>query len=151
MRLTAAGITKADADLRAMVDRVRNLKSAMDAGANDIRTLIDTAFRNSQDPSTGKAWDSLAQSTIDKRRKSSSKPLVDTGRLRGSVTTEATNKTISYGTNVEYAGFHQFGTKHIPMRAFMPTAFDPNTPAGKTIERIRNRIRNFILTGESKA
>jgi phage gpG-like protein len=61
-------------------------------------------------------WKPLAKSTIARRRKKSSKPLLDTGRLRRSVTGKGgknvyniTKHWLVMGTNVEYARIHQQG------------------------------------------
>lgn len=85
-------------------------------------------------------WVPLASSTILRRRKGSSAPLQDTGRLRMSIQPEVQgNKlTIGTGTNVSYASYHQTGVgpfsgksgkgkttfQHpgIPQRRFLPTA-----------------------------
>jgi phage virion morphogenesis protein len=54
-------------------------------------------------------------------------PLVDTGRLRDSITYRASNDGVEVGTNVVYAAIHQFGgmagrkqAAHIPARPYMP-------------------------------
>lgn len=76
--------------------------------------------------STGAAWAPLAPSTIAK--KGHSRILVETGRLGVSLTqpghpdaiTEIVDEPgqggFSRGTGVEYAGFHQAGTKRMPAR-----------------------------------
>ena len=140
-----------------MVARVKSLKPAMEAGALDIKKLVDDAFYKSIDPNTGVAWKPLQESTTDRRRqgpgpasrKRIHKPLVDTGRLRGSIATKAFDKSITYGTNVEYAGPHQFGTKKIPQRRFLPTDFSTG-PAAVTAQKIIRRILNYIIKGTAK-
>ncbi len=54
-------------------------------------------------------------------------PLVDTGRLRDSITYQASDDGVEVGTNVVYAAIHQFGGMagrgqkvHIPARPYMP-------------------------------
>ncbi|MDB4311888.1 phage virion morphogenesis protein [bacterium] len=72
-----------------------------------------------------KAWKQLAQSTIDARRKGkgkgSAKILMDTGRLRQSVTQmpqvnrlavmKRDRRGFSFGTKLKYAAAHNFGKK----------------------------------------
>lgn len=149
MRITAKGITETNKHLQEMVARVKSLKPAMEAGALDIKKLVDDAFYKSIDPNTGTAWQPLAESTIKKRRQGSSKPLIDTGRLRGSIATKAGDKSITYGTNVVYGGPHQFGTKKIPQRRFLPTDFSTG-PASATAQKIVRRILNYITKGVAK-
>jgi phage gpG-like protein len=56
------------------------------------------------------------------------RPLIDTGTLMRSVTARTpttgsirklTKTELVIGTNVEYAPYHQYGTKHIPARPFL--------------------------------
>lgn len=127
---------------------MKSLRPAMEAGALDIKKLIDDSFYKSMDPNTGAAWEPLAESTIERRRKGSSKPLVDTGRLRSSIATKAGDRSILYGTNVSYAGPHQYGTKRIPRRRFMPTDLTAG-PASVTAKKIIRRIINYIVNGKA--
>ncbi len=48
-------------------------------------------------------------------------PLVDTGRLKNSINSEVpANEHVCYiGTNVEYAKYHELGTKKLPARHFL--------------------------------
>ena len=55
-------------------------------------------------------WQPLSENTVAQRRKGSSKPLQDTGNLRGSFEYEVSGNQVKVGTSVEYAKFHEFGT-----------------------------------------
>ena len=63
------------------------------------------------------AWKPLAPSTAARRRKGSSRPLQDTGRLRRSYTAknasgnihEMTRLSLTVGSNLAYAATHQYG------------------------------------------
>jgi phage gpG-like protein len=59
----------------------------------------------------------LKKATI--KRKGNNIKLVDTGRLMGSISTEAARSYVRIGTEVFYAEFHAVGTKHLPQRAFI--------------------------------
>lgn len=62
----------------------------------------------------------LQPRTITTRRKSSSVPLVDTGRLMNSIDYKVMGiRRVIIGTSVFYGKFHQFGTKNIPKREFI--------------------------------
>ena len=89
------------------------------------------SFQNSRTPE-GKSWPPLKNARRrprDKRkgRKGKDKPLLDTGLLRASVTTpqgkdhvdKETPTTLVIGSNLFYAGFHQFGTRTIPVRKYL--------------------------------
>src|SRR5574341_1107956 len=94
--------------LESMEQRVSTLQPVLEVYAQDLKTLVDDSFDQSRAPD-GNAWAPLAPSTIARRRRGSSKPLVDTGRLRNSITAVALNDTLRVGTNVIYAGIQQFG------------------------------------------
>ena len=66
-------------------------------------------FRESRGPD-GQPWAPLSPATIARRRQGSSKPLLDTGRLRNSITyaTEGQNAVV-VGTNVRYGRMQQQG------------------------------------------
>lgn len=75
--------------------------------------LVDSTklrFKDSTAPS-GQAWAPLSALTISRRRGGGkgAKPLLDTGRLRNSITMLAGNDFVEVGTNVRYAAIHQFG------------------------------------------
>ena len=67
-------------------------------------------FRDSQAPDGGR-WPALSPVTIALRRQGSSKPLLDTGRLRNSIARAVGVRDVVIGTNVIYAGTHQFGAR----------------------------------------
>ncbi len=74
---------------------------------------------------TGEPWAELSPITIE--RKGHDRILFDTGRLMASLTSDSADAireiitdvhtpTMSFGTSVEYAAFHQEGTKYMPAR-----------------------------------
>lgn len=71
-------------------------------------------------------WPPLAASTIE--RKGHGEILVETGELRSSLTDPGmamrkSAKTLEYGTNVDYARYHQEGTPKMPMRQVITDPF----------------------------
>lgn len=53
------------------------------------------------------------------RRRGGSKILQDTGRLKGSIVPFSGRDYAGVGTDLDYAPYHNYGTKHIPQREFM--------------------------------
>lgn len=154
MKLNATGIDGLARKLQDVGARAKSLRPALEAGANDIKTLIDNAFYFSRDPETGKPWRDIEQSTKDRRPQGDGggvhKPLMDTGRLRQSIATKADARSIRFGTNVKYGPYHQYGTKHIPQRRFIPESFNAG-PAQKTAQKIVRRILNYLVHGKANA
>tara|TARA_Y100000004_G_scaffold70614_1_gene79425 strand:+ start:1379 stop:1816 length:438 start_codon:yes stop_codon:yes gene_type:complete len=68
----------------------------------------------------GVAWEANAPATI--ARKGSSRPLIDTGNLRGSFTFQVRNNNqVQIGSPVFYSEFHEFGVAgKIPQRKMLP-------------------------------
>jgi len=137
-----------------VLERLGNLEPVLRKRAALLDGVVQTSFRQSKSP-LGEAWAALAPSTIERRRKGSSKPLVDTGQLRQSVTIVASKDRITFGISGPaqgYAPAHQFGTSRagrkrsvkIPRRAFLPI-----TPQGETSFATGPAKAWFDKTGEA--
>lgn len=70
-------------------------------------------FREQQNPD-GNAWIHSIRA-----RTTGGQTLVDTGRLRGSITHQVRGMNVFVGTNVVYAATHQYGRGKIPQRSFL--------------------------------
>lgn len=88
--------------------------------ADALRMTLE-GFRRQQNP-YGKAWRGLSERT--KQRKKSSKALLDTGNLRGSIVAVPVDNGFKVETTVDYAGVHQYGSRDgkIPQRQMIPMA-----------------------------
>jgi phage gpG-like protein len=145
------GVERTVEVLDAMRDRLRDMSPILAVVGDDLKTFVDDRFDTSTDPK-GSPWQPLAPKTIARRRQNSSKPLVDTARLRNSIAYRATPRTLSLGTNTPYAGPHQFGAADIPRRAFLPfnaagTDFEREGLAGVELERVIAAIKLYITDG----
>lgn len=76
------------------------------------------------------AWPGLAESTIARKEAGGwpADPLVRTGDLRASLVdpgraADAGPRSMTYGTNVDYALFHQEGTSRMPQRQLIPDPY----------------------------
>ena len=107
----------------------------------------EAGFALERDPNTS-AWPPLAAATI--RRKKSDKILVETGRLKRSLTTagsadhvgEIFDRGLTFGTSVPYSIFHQQGTSKIPQRAHVGLAPERVDQITKTITKsASNKLR----------
>jgi phage gpG-like protein len=56
-------------------------------------------------------WKPLSPNTLANRRSGTGKPLLDTGRLRGSFIPRWNSVQASVGSNLEYAIYHELGTR----------------------------------------
>lgn len=98
-----------DLQLRQLFGKLKGLRRIHDAIGSALSERVRLGFKTSTGP-YGR-WASLSPATIRRRRNKSNQPLLDTGRLRNSITHEATPTSVRIGTNVEYAAYHQFGTQ----------------------------------------
>lgn len=65
------------------------------------------------------------------------KPLLDTGRLRNSITYQVIgDKKVAIGTNVEYAATHQFGRGRIPSRPFLGLSRNDRAEVHSILDRV---------------
>lgn len=127
-----AGVSGDFGALRSLGDSLRRVgaqgvRVAAKAMAAEAVDLVAEGFRGSKAPDAS-AWRPLARARARNRRKGDrGKPLVDTGRLRASVTARpvVTADSFTIGTGLVYAATHQYGRGAIPARPFLPL---PNLP-----------------------
>jgi len=154
-----------EARIKQMLAAGVDMTSAWASVGHNIVRRIRLCFRLSKSP-VGAPWEPL------KIRQG--QPLVDTGRLRRSITFKADPQGVTIGTNLKYAPIHQFGgtisaknapflvfktptgfarkKKVIPARPFMPlsptgTLDMPPTWAASVINVLASR---FNLTGRDQ-
>lgn len=111
--------------LRRVETTLGDLSELMELLCGRVIKMVTRKFAQS-----GPGWVPLSKRTLQRRRKKGkgAKPLLDTGRLRASVVAqgegsvrEITSIGFRLGTNLKYAGTHQFGSGRVPARPFMPT------------------------------
>ena len=149
--LDAAQVTHA---LNQLSQRITNMQPAMESIGKKIAGLVDLSFIDTHDP-YGNPWAALSPVTIAKRRNSSSKPLNDTGALRESITSNATQHDVTIGTTELYGKTHQFGANQgeyaphvpwgdVPARPFLPTDGLPALWQQDILDVIRHHLESGI-------
>lgn len=137
-----------DGDFAALDKVIRDLAAVAQRGgsgivdvaaaniAQELAAEVQLGFRRQRDP-YGEPWAPLKRDrarnvaaaeqnrrTGRGRRSSKGKILRDTGRLANSLLGKANGGQVVIGTNVEYAPYHQYGTRHMVDRRIIPmTAF----------------------------
>jgi phage virion morphogenesis protein len=124
-RLESASVLQV---LEQLIERLGDASPATREIAGVLAFEAEEAFELERSPG-GTPWEQLAQSTIEQRIKLGYWPgrmLQRTGRLAASVTSDFGPDFAVVGSNVEYAGIHQFGGQagrglksKIPERAFL--------------------------------
>lgn len=108
------------ARFKSMARKIKNRRPLFKRIGIKLLNKINEGFE--QEENDGKKWTPLAESTIAQRRKEGKGAMIlqDTGRLKGSYTSQVTGDTLRVGTNVEYAPIHEFG-KDVPKRPMLPS------------------------------
>ena len=103
-----------EVDDRQVIDALDRLRQAasdltpvMKSIGEDLVETIRLGFRDSTDP-WGRPWQPLSALTLAMRR-GGSKPLMDTGSLRNSISHQANATSVTVGTNDLRGPVHQFG------------------------------------------
>lgn len=107
-----------EAAINRIRDRIKDGRVAYEGIGASLKDNIRLGFADSMSP-YGDAWLPLKYRV--------GQPLVDTGRLRDSITHQSSDDGVSVGTNVVYAAIHQFGgmtgrkrASQIPARPYLP-------------------------------
>lgn len=146
-------------ELRAVADRLGNMRPILEVKASDIRTYIDDRFNEARDVA-GAPFSPLSETTIAiNPRRAGGTPLSDTGRMRRSITTTVGARELAFGTNAVQAPALNFGNPRnrvfggppgpIPSRRFLPVSRDGRSlePASFWDPLIAD-VEHWLATGE---
>ena len=150
MSVSIKGLDEAVEFTDAVASRMRDMSPLTRVLAEDVKRLIDDSFAQSRSPG-GEQWAALKPSTVRQRRQGSDQPLIDTGTLRNSAFARGTSQGVSFGAGASYGPFHQFGTRRVPARPFLPVTqsgeFMRSGPAATEVAAIRRAIVEYLKTG----
>ena len=111
----------AKATLAALSAKMKNMTPVMKTVGQLLRTSIQKNFEQGGRP---RGWVRLSPATVAKKGRDIK--LIDTGRLKRSISVRASSDKVVVGTNVVYAAIHHFGGQagrghkvKIPARPFM--------------------------------
>ena len=170
MGLKVDGIDGVSTELAGIVERLLDLSPALEVVGAATVTVTDDAFENQRSPS-GAEWDDLSPTTVAMRvRKRGpaalpARRLIDTSRLRQSITTRASASSFTFGSNVVYAAAQHFGNPNnrmfggkrapIPPRPFFPVEMTGDGldvmqggDAGEHWQYVNDVVTRYITSGE---
>lgn len=147
------------AAIQALRQHVENLQAPMADIGQALTEAARLAFHDARDP-YGRGWAPLSAVTVSRRRQGSAVPLRDTDRLMNSLTYRADASSVEVGTDVIYAGTHQFGARQgaygrtrrggpipwgsIPARRFLPTDGLPDDQQDEVLDILRDHIARAV-------
>lgn len=144
---------KVTGDLRRFEDRLHRLATAdftslSRAIGEAVRNDTLDAFQSGESP-WGQKWKPSLRAQGQVKGKKAGKTLVDTARLRNSITVRATADAAEVGTNVVYARIHQLGGEtgrgrktQLPARPYLPA--DAHGLAPKTHDLVQRIVEGWI-------
>ena len=126
-----------DASLSDAIRAAGDMTPLMRRIGNVLEVSVSQRFERSQGPG-GAAWPVSIRA-----REEGGKTLVDSARLRDSIVSEAEPRAVEVGTNVPYAGIHQFGGTIRPREA---DALSFRLPGGQfvTVGKVDIPARPFL-------
>ena len=105
----------------------------VDSNIDDVISQL----KRSADRAVEQAMKELEKTAFEVEREAKLNAPVDTGMLRGSITTEEVGDGFEVFTNVEYAPFLEYGTSKMAAQPFMEPALDIATKGlGDRIKKI---------------
>ena len=111
----------------------RAQKSALKAIGAEVKSQAELAFKHPH----------YRPSPWAPRKSGGDWPLLvkhPNGGLRASIESKLVgDDTVVVGTDKKYAGYHQFGTKHMPARPFMPV-----DKSGNLLPRVMRKIKKIV-------
>lgn len=122
VRVEWQGLDTARRVLSGLAIAGRNLFPLMDEIGGALETSTRVRFEAGDGPD-GRPWAPVQRG---------GQPLVDTGRLLASITSNADRTSVEVGSNLIYAATHQFGRDAIPPRPFLGLSVDD----GREVEAI---------------
>lgn len=139
--------------------RLADLSPVMSAIATALEAGVEKRFETATDPA-GRPWAPLKPSTLaaylargkgnrkkdgslskkGRERLASRRPLYDTGDLLRSVSSSFTRSEARVGFAVDYAAYHEYGTKKMPRRGLLMA-----DPAARTLGEVdRQAVLDII-------
>jgi len=155
VKVDVAGIQKVVEKLEGIKTRVRNLSPVLQVVIEDLVKFQSDTFRSGKrDPATGEPWAALTAGTVTKKAKAGKEQiLVWSNRMsKPSTRADAADGSVIIGSNIPYAKHHQFGTRKMPARPFLPSSsWRDGSPQASLMLKIYARVRTFVRTGKTAA
>jgi phage virion morphogenesis protein len=134
--------------LRRLTSAGRDASEAMGAiGAALLSNVGQRSVQGQMDPDR-RPWAPLAPSTIKSRRRGRDGVhiLRDTGVMMGSLNAHSGRDFVTVGFGVEYAAYHEFGTRKIPRRGLLLSDPEAGVFSAEDRASITGIIRTFLET-----
>ncbi len=143
-------VIKGDDAIRAVAlvrSGLLNLRPVYEAMGQAFERQVQLRFDTKTSP-TGKPWKAWAEGTAEQRSEEGRGTLLEyTGRMRDSLTSQASDDGVRVGFGVAYAKFHELGTRFMPARPLLLeggktlSADDEQVLVAAAVRAIRNQLK----------
>lgn len=160
MPITVQGADKVDRMLRGAASRAADPRPVLAEIGAELERMVSQSFASQTSPD-GTPWTPRATSYRyadgrPARPRTETRPgrplLSESGETRGSVTLEVTPRGVGISVGGR-AAIHQFGTRHVPARPFVPVTRSgrmASGPAGAWWASVPRRLAAFIADGVTR-
>lgn len=132
------------AALRQLQGNVGDMTPAMNEIGMELEGRISARFEAERDPS-GQAWKPWATSTAKAYPKSGNKRILDrTSDMLRSLNYQADRDSVTVSFGVDYAIYHEFGTKRMPRRGLVMEDPDESRLSGEDERNILDIVTRYL-------
>jgi len=130
--------------LAELLDRMGNLRPAMEAIGQTLETRVSGRFETESDP-LGHPWAPWAQSTIDTYPSDGNRRILDRyGDMLASLNHQAEATSVRVGFGDPTAAYHEWGTDRMPRRGTLMADPDAGTLAPDDEAAVLEILQTFL-------
>lgn len=135
IELDVKGLKKLQGELNEFQARAKNVDKLFEIVGQKWEQQIQKSFVESKDP-YGKAW-----AKVDR----DGRPLLDSGRLVGSINYTINQGKLIVGSPVIYAKVHNEGLNGVIKRQFIPLVDDPDFENSNLAKSLNEIVKDYYL------
>lgn len=133
--------------LRDLEGRVSDMIPAMNEIGMEIEGRVSARFETQRDPS-GQAWKPWAESTRKYYPKDGNGSILDRhGDMLDSLNYQADKTSVSIGFGVDYAVYHEFGTRNMPRRGLLTADPDAGLLSNEDEQTVLTIVNRYLSGG----
>jgi phage virion morphogenesis protein len=133
--------------LRDLDGRVSDMSPALNEIGMEIEGRVSARFETRRDPS-GQAWKPWAESTRKSYPKDGNGSILDRyGDMLDSLSYQADKTSVSIGFGVDYAVYHEYGTRNMPRRGLLTADPDSGNLSNEDEQTVLTIVDRYLSAG----
>lgn len=131
--------------LHGLRDKIDDMTPVMDSIGAKMETRVSNRFETQTDP-MGVPWSPWAESTKASYPEDGNGRLLDrySPGMLNSLNHQADSSSVTFGFGVDYAAYHEFGTKHMPRRGLLTADPEAGTLSDSDEAAILDVISRYL-------